>query len=66
MSGYLPPHYRPGEGLCSEVYKAEYDVKPGDISGGTEEIKDYWLAVPKDVVPTINTLITLAPTTGEE
>ncbi|KAH0276227.1 hypothetical protein KCU91_g4009, partial [Aureobasidium melanogenum] len=66
MSGYLPPHYGPGEGLCSEIYKAEYDLKSGDISGGTEEIKDYWLAVPKDVVPTINTLITLAPTTGEE
>ncbi|KAG9909848.1 hypothetical protein KCU98_g2655, partial [Aureobasidium melanogenum] len=66
MSGYLPPHYGPGEGLCSEIYKAEYDLKSSDISGGTEEIKDYWLAVPQDVVPTINTLVTLAPTTGEE
>ncbi|KAJ9632305.1 hypothetical protein H2203_000709 [Taxawa tesnikishii (nom. ined.)] len=60
MSGYLPPHYGEGEGQCSEIYQAKYDLKPTDISGGSEEIKDYWLGLPEDVIPTVNTLITIA------
>lgn len=59
MSGYLPPHHGLGSGQCSELFKPQYDLKVEDVAGGTKETRDYWLSIPKDVIPTTNTLITL-------
>jgi pyridoxine 4-dehydrogenase len=58
MSGYLPPHST--DGPQSKIYRPKnYTLKPGDVSADSDEVREYRLSIPRDVTPTIKTVITI-------
>jgi hypothetical protein len=59
MSGYLPPHGTGG--ACSELYQPQYSLRKTDAEDENGEDSVYYTHLHSDVVPTLNTLISLGP-----